>query len=96
MPRLPNPDQAHIDPRKLTAYLLSPFHPVGRFKASFFASLGYSAANARQLDADLRVQHVTRAAHFVEDGTYGRKYEICAILRGPNGRVRMVCSGGRP
>jgi Domain of unknown function (DUF6883) len=31
--------------RKLRDYLLSRLHPVGRFKAPFFASLGYGADN---------------------------------------------------
>jgi hypothetical protein len=37
---LPNADRAIVDPAKVRDYLLS--HPVGRFKAAFFLSLGYS------------------------------------------------------
>jgi len=40
--KLPNADQAFIDPAKLRDYLLSPTHPVGRFKAPFFAAMGYT------------------------------------------------------
>ena len=40
--KLPNAAQALIEPAKVRDYLLSPAHPVGRFKAAFFVSLGYS------------------------------------------------------
>ena len=48
--RLPNVDQATIDRAKLEGYLLSEVHPVGRFKARFFASLGFTAHNWRELE----------------------------------------------
>jgi hypothetical protein len=34
-------------------YLLARSHPVGRFKAAFFATLGYAAANWESLAAAL-------------------------------------------
>ena len=37
---LPGAGKATIDPAKLRDYLLSPTHPIGRFKARFFAALG--------------------------------------------------------
>ena len=40
--KLPNASGAIIEPAKLRDYLLSPAHPVGRFKAPFFVALGYS------------------------------------------------------
>jgi len=43
--QLPNPDRAVIDDAKVRDYLLSPSHPVGRFKAVFFAALGFSQAD---------------------------------------------------
>lgn len=38
--RLPNADRAAIDAAKIRDYLLSEMHPVGRFKAAFFSTLG--------------------------------------------------------
>lgn len=40
---LPHAEHAIIERAKLEHYLLSFSHPVGRFKARFFASLGFSA-----------------------------------------------------
>src|SRR5882724_4281267 len=76
MRMLPNADQAIIDPVKLHGYLLSTSHPIGRFKAAFFASLGYTATNWGALDRALREQHLTQPARLVETTRYGRKFEI--------------------
>ena len=40
---LPNADRAVVEDAKVRDYLLSPTHPVGRFKSVFFAALGFSA-----------------------------------------------------
>jgi hypothetical protein len=37
---LPNPDHAVVDPAKVREHLLSPTHPVGRFKAVVIQRLG--------------------------------------------------------
>ena len=57
--KLPNASLAIIDSAKLRDYLLSPAHPVGRFKAPFFAALGYAQEQWQQLEADLRAQHLS-------------------------------------
>ena len=51
-----NPDweKAEIYPSKVRDYLLSPTHPVGRFKAPFFAALGYTQDEWNVLQDDLR------------------------------------------
>ena len=81
-----------IEPAKLYDYLLSRAHPVGRFKARFFESLGYSQGNWRRLEADLRSQHLSRRATLVATTPYGRKYQIRAILKGPSGDSAEIVS----
>jgi len=39
--KLPNAQNAIVDERKVREYSLSPSHPVGRFKAKFFESVGF-------------------------------------------------------
>ncbi|HET7673949.1 MAG TPA: hypothetical protein VFL54_00355 [Gammaproteobacteria bacterium] len=39
--KLPNAGAAVILPEKVRDYLLSPTHPIGRYKAAFFRSQGY-------------------------------------------------------
>ena len=41
--KLPFAERAIVEPEKVREYLLSPTHPVGRFKAAFFHALGYSS-----------------------------------------------------
>ena len=43
---IPNADRATIEPEKLRDYLLSAFHPIGRFKARFFGTLPRDAKPA--------------------------------------------------
>ncbi len=89
---LPNARLAEIDPRKLYGYVLSPTHPVGRFKARFFAALGYSAERWQEFEADLRAQHLTQDAQPGESMPDGRIFTIRAILQGPNGQSAVVLS----
>ena len=83
---LPNVDRAVIDPAKLRDYLLSTTHPVGRFKAALFLSLGYEPLAWQRLEADLRAQHLVHPARELEASAYGRKFAIRARLVGPSGR----------
>lgn len=59
---LPNAQEARIDPRKLRDYVLDFSHPSGRFKAPFFAQIGYSVENWQRLELDIREQHLIELA----------------------------------
>ncbi len=87
---LPNVVNAQIDPRKLRDYALNPEHDTGRFKAAFFAQMGYTADQWRRLEQDIREQHLTQPAEAGQPSPYGRKYIITAPLQGPRGPVRQV------
>lgn len=89
---LPNADRAEIDPEKLHGYLLALTHPVGGFKARFFAALGYSAEHWQEFEFDLRRQHLTQDAESGESTAHGQPFTIRAILTGPNGQSAMVLS----
>jgi hypothetical protein len=88
--RLPNADQARLDPRKLRDYALNLEHVSGRYKALFFAQMGYTAHDWQRLEQDIRSQHLTQLAEAGQPSPFGRKYTITAPLRGPNGEVRQV------
>ena len=87
-----DPQRAFIEPAKLRDYILSPAHPVGRFKAAFFAALGYSRDQWPKLADDLRTQHLAQEAEGVETNAFGTKYRIVALLTGPGGRAAAVVS----
>ena len=89
---LPNAHLAEIDPQKLHGYLLSTTHPVGRSKARFVGALGYTAQGWQELEADLRIQHLTQDAQPGESWAEGRLFTIRAILKRPNGQSAIVRS----
>lgn len=92
-PHLPHANQAVVPPRKLTGYLLSESHPVGRSKARFFRAAGFNAANAAELGRGLlaiaaRAPVVTQSV-----SPYGVKYVIDGRLSTPRGgtvRLRTI------
>ena len=90
--KIPNADQAVIQREKLADYLLSRAHPVGRFKAQFFAKMGFQSDNWSSLETALRTQHLTENAELIEASAFGKKYEIRAMLKGPLSPPRMVVS----
>jgi hypothetical protein len=88
---LPNSSKAVIAPEKLRDYLLSPTHPIGRYKALFFRALGYDQTIWRQLESQLR-SLLARPAEPLESTEYGTKYAITAPLTGLNGRMAEIVS----
>jgi hypothetical protein len=87
---LPNADQAQIDPRKLRDYALNTEHSSGRYKAAFFAQMGYTAANWQRLERDIRDQHLPQPVEPGHASPYGSKYTITAPMQGPQGAARQV------
>jgi hypothetical protein len=85
---LPHADQALVDEAKICDYLLSDTHPVGRFKASVFRSLGYTVESWRRLRDDLLHHGQTGTVQRIEMSAYGMKVVIGATLKGPNGASR--------
>jgi hypothetical protein len=84
---LPFAAQAIVEPSKVRDYLLSSSHPVGRFKAVVFDSLGYTAERWEKLAADLTQLARTQPAIEGQASFYGKKYEVSGKLVGPNGRT---------
>ena len=87
---MPNAEHAIIEQCKLEGYLLSEVHPVGRFKARFFAGLGFTADNWRELDAALRSQHLPESATPGPVEAFGQSFTIRAILKGPGGSAPVT------
>jgi hypothetical protein len=80
---IPGADRALINRRKLHDYLLSSEHPIGRFKARFFAALGFGPHNWEELESALREQHLTQEAEAGPAEAAGQAFVVRAILRGP-------------
>ncbi len=88
--RLPSADAVEIDVRKVRDSLLSAKHPVGRHKARFFASLGFTEASVTEFIAELRRIAATENVVSVEDTGFGRKYTVGGELKGRIGRATIA------
>jgi len=90
---LPNREQAYIPEPKLSKYVLSETHAVGKAKAKYFRSLGYTEANANELaDALLMIAKSEGVSKKVTT-PYGTKYIVEGELVTPSGttaRIRTV------
>ncbi|WP_374090193.1 DUF6883 domain-containing protein [Methylomicrobium lacus] len=84
--KLPNKDQAIIPPEKLQDYVLPSSHPVGKFKAAFFQSLGYTAENWQRMEADIRslLENDAKTGELTE---YGQKFEVRGQIVSPSLRT---------
>ncbi len=88
--RLPNADSANVDRQKLAGYLLSSTHPIGRSKAKFFRSVGFTESNIAVLEQALREIIRTEEVAAVASTPHGVKYIIDGLLIAPLGsRVRV-------
>ena len=74
---LPNADSAFIEPEKVRDYLLSPTHPVGRFKAHYFVALGYRVERWELLRDHLLIVARTGDAMPGKPSPFGAKFEAC-------------------
>ena len=88
--RLPNADRAVVADAKVRDYLLSPSHPVGRFKSSFFVVLGFTVANWEDLREVLLLLARSTEASPGQTSPYGQKYDIHGTITGPSGRQASV------
>jgi len=87
---LPHGNLAVISVEKVTGYLLSLSHPVGRAKAKLFYLHGYRVEDAGVLLRDL--MDVAVSGHVVHNETspYGTKYVVEGRLETPRGSSILV------
>jgi hypothetical protein len=88
--KLPRAERVQIEDRKVVEYLLSRTHPVGRFKARFFAAIGFDESTATAFVAELRRIAESGEIDETEDMEFGRKYTVPGELRGPTGVAPVV------
>jgi len=82
---LPNKFHAYVSISKITDYLLSETHIVGRSKAKFFRSFGFDETNVSQFERGLINIAQTESVAETTETIYGHKYVIDGELETPNG-----------
>src|SRR5512146_2660182 len=88
--RLPYAKLAIVPQRKLTEYLLSATHRVGRAKAAFFASFGFTLEGWKTLADALRLHALEHEVKTTEKTPFGMNYVVEGPLRVPDGRTPWV------
>ncbi len=91
--RLPRNQDAVVPDEKITGYLLSESHPVGKAKARYFRRIGYSEKNVERLREDLIRIAVSSAVSEEVNTLLGIKYIIDGYVISPTGiraRLRTV------
>lgn len=83
--KVPSRGRAYVSERKLRAYWLSLWHPVGTSKARFFRGLGFDESTIDQLREELRGVVQRAQIEEIERTTHGTKYVVVGSIRSPNG-----------
>ena len=90
--RLPNASAATVPREKITGYLLSATHRVGRHKAEFFVRFGFRV-QAWEALADALRDHATRhEVARMEPSAFGARYIVDGMMVTPDGRNPRVRS----
>ena len=87
---LPNKLRAHVPLEKITDYLLSETHAVGKAKARFFRSHGFGVENVSELVDELIAVARNGQVEVSAKSQYGTKYVIDGEMKTPNGVMIQV------
>jgi hypothetical protein len=90
---LPNKSRAYVPPKKITDYLLSETHAVGKSKARYFRSFGFNHTTADQLRQGLMSIAQSGQVEEAEKSPFGTKFIVDGELETPKGvmiRVRTI------
>ena len=98
---LPEAESVSVDLEKLTGYVLSESHPIGRSKARFFRGIGFNESNATLLQRGLMEIAKSEAVVQRVASRHGMKYVVDGEIPTPLGsRVRLrtiwIVDAGQP
>jgi hypothetical protein len=83
--KLPHKEKAYIARNKLTDYLLSKTHPIGRWKRRSFIEIGLNEKNVDTLERALMTIVNSEEVEDSISSPYGIKYIVDGMLEGPSG-----------
>lgn len=76
---LPEAESARVDLEKLTGYLLSESHPIGRSKARFFRGLGFIESKSTLLQRGL--MRIAKEGAVVQQVASRHGMKVCCSRR---------------
>jgi len=87
---LPNAENAYFPLSKITRYLLSETHSVGRAKARFFRALGFNERHPELLQEALLEVAREGLVRGILETPYVSKYVVDGQLRTPKGELVWI------
>ena len=88
--KLPNAASAYVPRSKLSEYLLSETHVVGKSKARFFRRFGFNEKNLALLERGLISIALDNELAEQTSTPHGNKYTIDGVLETPTGRTITI------
>ncbi|MBI5214438.1 MAG: hypothetical protein HY960_01655 [Ignavibacteriae bacterium] len=87
---LPNAENVVIAKKKITEYLLSDVHPIGRTKANYLKRFGFELQRWEILREALRKLVVEFEVSSVQSSPHGTRYVIDGNIQTPDGRNPLI------
>ncbi len=89
---VPNSELCFVAPEKITEYLLSDTHVLGREKAKFFTAFGFHVGDVDTF-RDALIQHgIVRDVHKEDASPYGVKYKLLCEIQTPDNRNPCIAT----
>ncbi|MCG2461461.1 hypothetical protein K8352_11930 [Flavobacteriaceae bacterium F89] len=89
---MPNNTEAVVDANKITDYLLSDTHEIGKHKAKFFKSFGFDENSPTIFEEALKTHAVEREIVNNNDSPFGTKYKLECDIETPDERNPCIVS----
>ncbi len=81
-----------IPDAKIRDYLLNPEHEIGRWKAAFFMSQGFTRDKFIELSHALEAHFAANAHIELDKDEWGRRFECKGPIKTPSGKTPTIIS----
>jgi hypothetical protein len=82
--KIPNNNKSFVADNKITDYLLSETHEIGKHKANYFKRFGFDIADITTFKDSLIKHSIERDIEKTENSDFGIKYELKCEIKTPD------------
>ena len=90
--KIPNNNLSFVADNKITDYLLSEVHEIGKYKADFFKRFGFDISDIEKFKGSLIQHSIDRDIEITKDTDFGIKYELKCKIKTPDDRNPCIVS----
>lgn len=84
--KIPNNNLSFVADNKITDYLLSDIHEIGKHKAAFFKCFGFDISDIATFKGSLIQHSIDREIEKTKESGFGVKYELKCEIKTPDER----------